>query len=83
MRIQFKTAGLLHRYLPPGSARNEAELDLDEGATPLDVMRLLGFPEERRYLVILNGVSVPAAERDETRLAENDRLGIFPPLKGG
>ena len=37
MNITVRTAGLLGRYLPPGSAGNEARLDVDSGATPLDV----------------------------------------------
>ncbi len=83
MRIRVKTAGLLHRYLPAGSTRNQADLDVTEGSSPVDVIKLLGLPEEQRYLVVLNGVSVPAAERSNIRLSENDTLGIFPPLKGG
>ena len=38
---------------------------------------------EGSYLVILNGSSVPKAERASLRLADNDNLAIMPPLKGG
>lgn len=83
MKVNFKTAGLLVRYLPPGSGQKTAQLDLDEGATPMDVIKRLGMPEGGSYLVILNGASVPRAERLTRRLAENDNLSIMPPLKGG
>ena len=83
MHVTVRTAGLLGRYLPPGSAGNEARLEVDSGATPLDVMRRLELPEGERYLIMLNGQVVPAAQRPTVRLSDGDELGIFPPLKGG
>ncbi len=83
MRITVKTAGLLGKYLPAGSRTNLAELDIAEGATPIDVMRALGMPEDRTYLVVLNGENVPKAQRPRTQLSEDDELAIMPPLKGG
>jgi sulfur carrier protein ThiS len=83
MKVTVKTAGNLGRYLPPGSTRNVAALDVSEGATPVDVMRQLGLPENGSYLVVLNGKAVPKAERAARRLADDDSLAIMPPLKGG
>jgi sulfur carrier protein ThiS len=83
MQVVVRTAGLLGRYLPPGSAGNEARLELDGEATPLDIMRRLGLPEDERYLIMLNGQVVPAAQRPSVQLSDGDDLGIFPPLKGG
>ncbi|MCH7930274.1 MAG: MoaD/ThiS family protein [Proteobacteria bacterium] len=83
MKITIKTAGLLGKYLPPGSAGNDAELEVAEGATPRDVIAQLGMPLDASYLVTLNGESVPTAERRVRTLADNDRLAIMPPLKGG
>ena len=83
MRIKVKTGGLLGQHLPEGSERNRAELDIEEGSSPIDVMRRLGMPEEDTYMIILNEEIVPTAQRPETVLKENDELGIFPPLKGG
>ena len=83
MKITVKTAGNLGKYLPAGSARNLAELEVTDGMTPVDVIKLLGMPEDGSYLVVLNGASVPKAERASRRLAEDDSLAIMPPLKGG
>lgn len=83
MKITVRTAGLLGKYLPPGSDKNHAELEIDEGATAIDVMTRLGFPLEQSYLVSLNGTALPKAERGVRTLAENDNLAIMPPLKGG
>lgn len=83
MRIHFKTAGSLVRFLPAGSKDRTAQLQVDPGATPLDVIKQLGMPEDGSYLVIHNGASVPKAERASLTLSDEDSLAIMPPLKGG
>ncbi len=83
MRIAVKTGGLLGRYLPEGSARNAAELEVAEGASARDVIAQLAMPPEGSYLVIHNGAAVPKAARAACRLSAGDELAIMPPLKGG
>ncbi len=83
MKIRLRTAGILRKYLPPGAQASAAELDLEEGATPMDVIRKLGMPEEASYLVTLNGSAVPTAEREIRTLSPDDDLAIMPPLRGG
>jgi sulfur carrier protein ThiS len=83
MKIQFKTGGLLVEHLPAGSSGNAVELEVSVGATPMDVMGQLGMPTDENYLVSLNGEVVVISERATRVLAENDRLAIMPPLKGG
>lgn len=82
MRIKVRTAGLLGEYLPKGSQGNRAEIEVAEGATPIDVMAQLGFPEGA-YLVSLNGTALPIARRPTTVLQEGDDLALMPALKGG
>ena len=83
MRIVVRTGGLLGKYLPEGSARNSAELEVPAGASARDVMERLGMPSDRSYLVIHNGVAVPKGARAACRLSAGDELAIMPPLKGG
>jgi sulfur carrier protein ThiS len=83
MKVTVKTAGNLGRYLPPGSVRNKADLEVADGTTPADIIRQLGMPEDGSYLVVLNGAAVPKAERTTRHLADTDDLAIMPPLKGG
>ena len=83
MKIQFKTGGLFVEHLPAGSTGNTAELDVSDGATPMDVMRQLNMPTDENYLVSLNGEVVIISERATRVLSENDHLAIMPPLKGG
>jgi sulfur carrier protein ThiS len=83
MRITVRTGGVLGQYLPAGSDKNRASLEVEPGTTPRNVMETLGFPAERTYLVILNGTALPKAERETRALVEDDELAILPPLKGG
>jgi len=83
MNIKIKTGGLLGKYLPAGGNRNRAELEVPEGATPRDVIKLLNMPPTGTYLVIVNGDAVPPSEQASLSLVENDTLAIMPPLKGG
>ena len=83
MKVNLKTAGTLGKFLPPGSDRNKAQLDLPTGASPLDVMKKLGMPLGDSYLVTLNGAIVPIKQREGCVLNDGDQLSIMPPLKGG
>ena len=83
MRITFKTASGMVKYLPAGSRGGSAEITVADGATPSDVMTQLGIPPDGTYLVTRNGMAVRTAERDSTSLAEGDTLAIMPPLRGG
>lgn len=83
MKIQFKTGGQFVEHLPAGTTANTAQLEVAEGATPMDVMRQLGMPTDENYLVSLNGEVVVISDRATRVLAENDHLAIMPPLKGG
>ena len=83
MKIRYRTGGLLEEYLPGNNGETNVILEIEDGATPNDVISQLGMPVEDFYLVIVNDAVVPKAERDQLQLKENDELGVFPPLKGG
>lgn len=74
---------MLAKYLPAGTVKNVAELEVTEAATPLDVIRKLGIPTDGQYLVLLNGELVPKDQRERRTLVADDKLSIMPPLKGG
>jgi thiamine biosynthesis protein ThiS len=83
IRIEVRTTGLLSEYLPAGSKKNSAQIEVDDGATPADVMKQLGMPVEENYLVSLNGNLVPRSRRSTQTLSENDALAIMSPIKAG
>ncbi|MEN8181786.1 MAG: MoaD/ThiS family protein [Myxococcota bacterium] len=69
----------------PGAKRGEGWLELDEGATLLELIERLQIPDQQAQMVLVNGDQAPRriAERGELRLSENDTVSIFPPLAGG
>ncbi len=83
MKIAVRTGGLLGKYLPAGSARNSAELEVQAGASVGDEIERLAMPPEGGYLIIHNGVAVPKGARAACRLSAGDELAIMAPLKGG
>lgn len=82
MKIKVKTSGILEDYLPPNGG-NPADLVVDEGVTPVDVLHRLRMPTENRYLIAVNGDVIPMSEHAEFALSENDTIAIMLPLKGG
>ena len=83
IRIEVRTTGLLSDYLPAGSEKNVARIEVADGATPADVVKQLGMPVEENYLVSLNGNLVPRSWRSTQTLSENDALAIMSPIKAG
>ncbi|MDH3894302.1 MAG: MoaD/ThiS family protein [Chromatiales bacterium] len=83
MKVTLKLYASLTRYLPPGSGRHEAELDVTEGTTPAAIIDRYKLPLELTHLVFINGVFVDRESRDETELRDGDQLAIFPPVAGG
>lgn len=82
MKIKVKTTGILDDYLPPDSD-NPTEIEVNEGVTPMEVVRRLGMPANDKYLIAVNGDVVPQSEHTGFTLSEHDTLTIMPPLKGG
>lgn len=83
MRIRVKLFALLGDYLPAGASGNEADVDVEEGATPARVIRKLGVPAEHCHLVLVNGLYVAPSEHGKRVLADGDQLAIWPPVAGG
>ena len=83
MKVKVKLFAMLDRYLPPGSDRNEAEIELANGATPAAVMEQLRLPTEMCHLVLVNGIYVAPDDRETRKLKETDVVAIWPPVAGG
>ncbi|MBT4890510.1 MAG: MoaD/ThiS family protein [Rhodospirillales bacterium] len=83
MKITLKTAGLFSRYLPEGTKGNLAELEVKDGATPVDVARQIGAPTDTKCLIVVNGTAVPPSQHDIFTLNDGDAMSFMPPLKGG
>jgi sulfur carrier protein ThiS len=83
MRITLKLFAALGKYLPPEAHKNQTEMEVPDGATPLDVMGLVGVPPEMAHLVLINGAFVAPPQRGDKQLAEGDSLAMWPPVAGG
>ncbi|MFW5730854.1 MAG: MoaD/ThiS family protein, partial [Desulfonatronovibrionaceae bacterium] len=57
----------------------EGSMEAAPGATPLEVLKKLGIPEDEVRIVFVNGRNSPR----DVPLQENDRVGIFPAIGGG
>lgn len=83
MKVTVKLFAMLSAYLPPGSGRHEAELEVPDGATPASLIEQLALPPKMTHLVLVNGVYVPPGERARLKLSNGDALAIWPPVAGG
>ncbi len=83
MKIRVKLYASLAEYLPDGAKKNEADLEVADGTSPLQVIHRLGLPEKMCHMVLVNGVYIAPEERSDTKLEEGDHLAIWPPVAGG
>ena len=78
MRVNVELIALAHE-----SGNRHNYVDLADGATPDDLLEVLDLPDDEAYMTLVNGLSVAPGRRAATRLADGDKVIIFPPLKGG
>jgi len=85
VRITFKLFATLTDYLPPGAPadnKHAVELEVDDSTTPNQLIDRFQVPRGEVHLVLVNGVYLAAAARDEA-LRDGDALAIWPPVAGG
>ncbi len=84
MQITFKLYATLGDLLPANAVRNVASIDVPEGASLNSIIDKYHVPRELAHLVLINGVFVCDADRDQSgMLKEGDVLAIWPPVAGG
>lgn len=83
MKVTVKLFALLDKYLPAGARENQAEIEMDEGATAANVIAKLKLPPELCHLVLINGNYLQPDERESRSLTSTDTLAIWPPIAGG
>jgi molybdopterin converting factor small subunit len=77
MKIQISLYANLRQYAP-GNAES-FELELATGATVKTLIDRLKMPQTLKMVILINGRKADA----DTRLAEEDKITIFPPIEGG
>jgi sulfur carrier protein ThiS len=84
MKITLKLFASLADRLPPGARSGHSiDLDVDAGATVLDVIRRQGIPEALCAIVLIDGTWVARPDRAKRALSEGEVLAIWPPVAGG
>ncbi|WP_135079974.1 MoaD/ThiS family protein [Terasakiella sp. SH-1] len=83
MKVTLKLYAQLGKFLPAGTAANEAEVSV-EPQTPLTVLlEHYHVPPEMCHLVLVNGVYVEPSARGTHMLEDGDHLAVWPPVAGG
>ena len=83
MKITMKLYASLGQHLPANAERNEAIIDVADGASILSILDAHNVPRESCHLVLLNGIYQAPFERGEARLKDGDHLAVWPPVAGG
>jgi sulfur-carrier protein len=84
MNITLKLFASLTDYLPPDSRRsNIVELQVEPGASILQIIEPFGLPMRLVHLVLVNGHYINPEDRTTRTLVEGDVLAIWPPIAGG
>ncbi len=79
MKVEVHLFATLARYLPAGAAGDSVTLEVAEGTTVGELLRVLKIPELFDCMRVVNGRDVPS----DHRLVDGDRVSLFPPLAGG
>ena len=80
MGIEVRLFATLRTYLPPGSNRTSARLEMPAGASIADVLDTLGIPAAAAFLILVDGLYESDRQR---KLDEGCVLSIWPPVAGG
>lgn len=84
MKVGLKLFATLGRYLPgPAKAGSRVDLDLAEGGTVLELIRLQGVPLDQCTLVLVDGVFLAREDLAGRVLREGEVVAIWPPVGGG
>ena len=83
MKLTVRTTGLLGKYLPEGSARNNGTVALAEHSTVRQLIDQLGIPDNGRCHVTLNGTLLQIDSWDSTVLSATDEIILMAPLSAG
>jgi len=79
MRIEVTVFATLRKYLPDLPVGGSKYIEVDPGATPADLIQILGLPAEEVKIVIRNHVQT---ELDES-VEDGDRIAFAPAIAGG
>ena len=84
MNITIKLYATLSDLLPSGATDNSATIQVDETTSLNQIIDKYRVPRKLAHLVLINGVFVCEADRDQSGVfKDGDVLAIWPPVAGG
>ncbi|KJS84393.1 MAG: hypothetical protein JM58_11155 [Peptococcaceae bacterium BICA1-8] len=78
MRLEVRLFAALRDKFPT-EKRGMDWVSLEVGSTLVDLMKHLELPEDIPLIIFVNG----RRQNENIELADEDRVGIFPPVGGG
>ena len=79
MNIEVEPRSYLSEFIKDSSNGKILKVSLEENAKILDVLRIIGIPQEKIHLVIINDT----VSSIDSSLKDGDRVIFYPPLMGG
>jgi sulfur carrier protein ThiS len=79
MQVEITVFATLRKYLPDLPVGGSKFIEVDSGATPADLIQILGLPAEEVKIVIRNHVITDLDEIVE----DGDRIAFAPAIAGG
>lgn len=83
MKIKLKLFATLSDHLPEGARANTVAIEVPDHSSPNAVLDRFQVPREMVHLVLINGVYISDAQREQPVLKTGDELAIWPPVAGG
>lgn len=79
----LKLYASLSEFLPAGSVKNEAEIEVGDADSIDRIIERYGLPERLVHLVVIDGIYVEPEDRPVRILGPGEVLAIWPPVAGG
>ena len=80
MRVKVRLYATFSKFSPSQRAGDPFDVEFEDSASMVDLIRKLGIPEREVHLTIVNGRII----HDRLQaLQEGDRVALFPPVGGG
>lgn len=85
MKIKVRVASALREFVTDAKIADSGrgEIEVEAGATPADVIRLMNIPENHRLMVILDSSMITRPELAKIKLQEGQTVSLNPPIQAG
>ena len=83
IKIKIKLFSSLKNHLPKGAENQDAEIEVGEAVTPLQVLEGLKIPSKLVHIVLIDKVTLSPEDINSRILIEGETLTVIPPVAGG